>query len=187
MGIGEEALNSNLVLYRKKLENVLDVNLSQFFDDLSDKLKVATFASTEDSGEAFEGSLIHVTLKVISKFAFKINEFLPQANQVNARSLVKVCLLQHISKMDFFVKTSEDWKIKRGILYDFAPSYNSLRTGLKSLYICLNYGISFTPDEIEAMTILDREDEQSKYYCSTLALIVRQANELANNVLKIRK
>lgn len=185
--MNEEYLNSNLLLYRKKLESALETDLTQFFDAVGDKLKVATFASTVESGAAYDGALIEVTLKKITKFAVNINQLLPEDKQVDKKSLVKVCLLQHISKIDFFIKSTEDWKIKKGILYEFAPTTNSLRTGLKSLSICMNFGIQFTPDEMEAMTILDREDEQAKYYCSTLALIVRQANELSNNILRIRK
>lgn len=182
--MNEEVLNANLLLYRKKLENVLDVDLTNFFNDFSDKLKVATFSSTVDSGAAYEGALIHTTLKVISKYAFKINEMLPENKRVDSKSLIKVCLLQHISKVDSFIKTTEDWKIKKGVLYDFAPTNNSLRTGLKSVIIALKYGIQFSDDELEAMTILDREDTQAKYYASMLSVIVRQANELASTLLR---
>ena len=42
-------------------------------------------------------------------------------------------------------------------------------------------GITFTPQEIEAMTILDRDpsDEQARFFASTLSIIIKQANELA--------
>ena len=176
----EEILNTNFLLYRKKLEDAVCIDLTDMFNEIGENIKKSTFSSIEESGVAFEGALIIMSLKRISKYAFKINEMLPETLKVDVKSLIKVCLLQHISKAFMFSKCKEDWKIKKGMIYEFTPTTNALKGGMKSLIIALKYNIPFNEDEIEAMTCLDRNNKKKKYYSSMLSLIVRQANELAS-------
>ena len=46
--------------------------------------------------------------------------------------------------------------------------------------MCFECGIPLNAEEIEAMTINDRDlsDDQARWHASTMATIVRQANEL---------
>ena len=50
----------------------------------------------------------------------------------------------------------------------------------------MKYGISLTENEIEAMTLTERYDEQAKYFSSLLGIIVRQSNELAIATAKLQ-
>lgn len=187
----ESILNSNFLLYRKKLETVCDEDLSQFFDDLGELIKNATFSSIEESGLAYDGSFVIMVLKNISKYAFKLNEMLNEDLKVDTKSLIKVCLLHHISKIFLYKKTKDEWKKSKGMIYEYNETNNALKGGLKSVSICLKYGIKFTEEEIEAMTIMDRDDEQSKYYSSMLSVLVKESNELSyyinKNLYKLEK
>ena len=61
--------------------------------------------------------------------------------------------------------------------------------GLHSVLLCHDLGIELTPQEVEAMTITDRtnDDLQAKYFASPLSVILRQANELTRMQIKNKK
>ena len=63
-----------------------------------------------------------------------------------------------------------------------------MKMGLRSIALCEECDIKLTAEEIEAMTILDRETEdQAKFFASPLAQIVKIANELTFLHLKFIK
>jgi hypothetical protein len=129
---------------------------------------------------ATEGSLLHIVLRTLTPYAIKINDLLPDNLKVDTNSLVKVCLLSHLSKCKMFIPNDNAWEVtNRAMTYKFAPSEVSLRTGIKSLILAQRMGVEFTDVEVDAMTILDRDaDLQAKYFSTPLATIVRQAYEL---------
>ena len=55
----------------------------------------------------------------------------------------------------------------------------------------MNAGIKFTDAEFEAMCIMDKvnnaSDNYSKYFSSTLSVVVKQANELVGLYYKVDK
>ena len=86
------------------------------------------------------------------------------------------------------------WEVeKRGLAYKYNPNQPSIKTGLHSLVLAQNFGITFNEEEAEAMTVNDRlvTDEQAKWHSSLLASIVRQASEMTymqdNNTKKDNK
>jgi hypothetical protein len=179
--ITEEVKNQNFILFQKKLEK-LGIDIQPMIDGIGDKLLNAPCSTSIDSGLAYDGALIHNILKVITPYAVRINELLPDSIKVDKISLVKVCLLHQLSKALMFIPNDNTWEIeKRGMLYKYAESNLALKTGIRSLILCQEYGIKFTPEEVEAMTIIDREptDEQARFFANPISVIVRQANELA--------
>ena len=104
-----------------------------------------------------------------------------KALYVNKESLLKVLLLQHISKAEMFVPSSEQWKINKGILYEFNPNLQtSMKLCERSLFICSKYDIKFTEEEYDAMKVLDREDDKANIYLSPLAQLVKISNQLTS-------
>ena len=177
-----EKINENYVLFLKKLEGVgVDyVNIVKYVGE--NNLKNATFAINSDMGMAYDGSLINIILRKVTKYAVLINQMLPENVKVNEESLIKVCLLHQISKAIMFEENDSTWeKTNRGLLYKYSELEGSLRCGERSAYICLSNGVQFTPEEYEAMRIMDKdsEDTYAKFYSSPIATIVKQANELA--------
>ena len=177
----EEIRLKNYQLFLKKL-NEIGVDTTLMDEKMGSKITNATFSITNEYGLAYDGSLINTVLRVLTPYAIKLNNLLPEAMQVDPKSIIKVCLLSHISKCEMFIPNDNQWEIeKRNILYKYAKSDVAFRMGMKSFILSQDLGITFTPQEIEAMTILDRDpsDEQARFFASTLSIIIKQANELA--------
>lgn len=176
--VNDEIKEKNLLLFKKKLE---EIGISYENEDFDLKLKNATFSITNENGLAYEGSLLNVILRILTPFAIKINDCLPENIKVDKNSLIKVCLLSHISKCEMFEPNDNEWeKEKRGLLFKYKKSNVALKMGIKSLILSQELGIKFTPEEIEAITIIDRrlDDEQANYYSNPISVVLKQANEL---------
>lgn len=180
--ISEEIKNKNFRLFLTKLNN-LNINTDKIEEVIGEKLLNATFSISNENGCAYDGSLLHIVLRTLTPFAIKLNELLPEDKRVSTESIIKVCLLSHISKALMFEKNDNQWEIeKKGMIYKYAKSDVALKMGAKSILLCQTLGITFTAEEFEAMLILDKDDNdmQSKYYATPLSIIVKQANELTH-------
>ena len=188
MNITEEKINRNYLLWIEYLKKY-NCYSESLIEDYGEAIKTASFAMTETSGGAYQGSLLDIVLcnlcvigSHINENAFGINDkgkikhpFL----QVNKNSLMKVLLLQHISKAEMFVPVNEQWKINKGIYYDFNPFMNtSLKLGERSIFMCMKYGISLTEEEYDAMRICDRDEDKNNSFTTQLAELVKIANQL---------
>lgn len=177
----EEKINSNYATFIDKLSNI-GVNTEQLVNLIGEeKLKKATYAINSDSGMAFDGSLIYFSLCKIAKLAILINNQVFSSIKVNQDSLLKVSLLHQISKSLMFEENDSQWeKTNRGLLYKYSKLEGALRCGERSAYICLKCGIDLTPEEFEAMKIIDKDsdDNYSKYFSSPLSLILKSAVDL---------
>lgn len=170
----------NYELFLKKL-NQIGIDTTKLAEDFGESIADATFSVNSDNGLAYDGALINVILYKLTPYAIKLNELYPKDVQVDKNSLVKVCLLHQIAKAVRLTKNDNEWEIKnRGLVYKYTPNQPSIRTGLHSLVIAQNCGISFTPEEAEAMTVNDRDltDDQARWHSSLMASIVRQASEM---------
>ena len=170
----------NYEIFLKKL-NQLGVKTEALDKRFGDLIKKASFTLSNEKGMAYEGSLIEIVLRVLTGYAVALNDILPEEKRVDKNSLVKVCLLHHISKAVRIVPNDNSWEVeKRGLVFKYDEKQPAIRTGLHSLAICQSCGIPFTLEEVEAMTINDRDltDNQARYYSNTMSLLVRQANEM---------
>lgn len=176
----------NLEIFLSKLEEI-DVKFGNEAIDL-EKLKNAPYAMNDDTRVAEEGSLLNVVLRTLTPMALKICETVIGDNiAISRESLIKVCLLHQISKSEMFVPNDNQWEVeKRGLKYKYADSDVALKMGMRSLLMCQNAGISFTPEEFEAMTIVDRyfTDPQAQTFSSPLSVVVKQAHELTNLIVR---
>lgn len=182
----EEQKEKNYNIFIEKLNNI-GVNTANLVSAIGTQLKNATFINTNEHGLAYDGSFIEIILKKVTSYAVRINELLPQSKQVDKNSLVKVCLLHQIAKAIRFIPNENQWEREKRLMnYKYNPNNPSIRCGLHSVALCMQYGISLSTEEIEVMTIMDRDgtDEQAKYYSSIMSTIVRQANELTYVDLK---
>lgn len=173
MKLNNELIEKNYLIFIKKL-NQLGVDTTLLDEKLGEKIKHATFNLT--SGD---GTLLHVIMRVLTPNAIKLSELNPFDNtpqeiiNFNKDSLIKVCLLSHLSKAEMFQKGKKEGT------YEYAPYPYALKMGLRSVVLCNECGITLTAEEIEAMTILDREtEEQTKFFSSPLAQLTKIANEL---------
>jgi len=153
----------------EKLQNLLGVEF------------IGAPASTRtDLHNAYEGGLIEHLL-LVTKYAVSLNGILPEALQVDMNSLVKVCCLHQIGKAKQYVPKVSKWHNDQGIMYDFNDNQISMRVGERSAFYALDCGVTLTEDEFQAIVNHDKgdEDKQSKWHSNPLAIILKQANELA--------
>ena len=175
-----ETKQHNFDLFIKKL-NQLGIATESLVSNLGENLKNGTFSLSKESGLCGDGTLLETVLKKLTPYAVKLNSLFPEEKRVEQSTLVKVCLLHQIAKAVRVIPNNNQWEIeKRGLLYKYAPNQPSIRTGLYSLVLAQSFGINFTPEEAEAMTIndMDLTDEQSRWHSSRLSSIVRIANEM---------
>lgn len=142
----------------------------------------ASYATKTDTGLAYEGSLVETILN-LATYACDVNALLPEEIQADKRSIYKVCLLSHLSKVIMYVPNQNQWAIEKlGAVYEFSKSLlGALRFGERSTLLAMNAGVEFTPEEYEAMRFLGlRDDDEMKYYASTLSVVIKQAYDLVN-------
>ena len=74
--ITQEQKEKNFELYIKKLKQVgVDLSLLDWF---LPALKDASFTNSNEYGNAYQGSLIEIVLKVLTPYSVKLNELLPE-------------------------------------------------------------------------------------------------------------
>jgi len=176
----DEQREKNLELYVKKLEK-LGINTSVLLEKYGELLRKGSFTQSNEFGNAYDGSLLEIVLKVLTPYAVRLNELLQEEQRVDKDTLVKICLLHQIAKAIRIVPNDNQWEIeKRGLVYKYDSDLPSIRTGLHSVSMCFECGIPLSTDEIEVMTINDRDlsDDQARWHASVMATLVRQANEL---------
>lgn len=178
----EENFNKEWVTF---WSNMQLANLAEHFDEeaLKNNLKNAAGALSIETGLAYPGALIsHINLftNIAERLAKMICGTFPN---VTKEQLVKVCCIQHLSKIEMYEENDNQWEIdKRGFLYKFAETEGCLKFGERSALNAMNAGVKLTPTEFEAICCLDKDGEEAKnrkYMVDILSMIVRQANELA--------
>ena len=185
----EEQKIKNFNLFIKKL-NDCGIDTQKLSDSLSNEISNATYSMTNDFGAAYDGSFLNIILRVFTPYALKINDLLPESMRVSQQSVIKVCLLHQLSKCQMFTPNDNKWEIEKlGRTYKYAPFEYALKMGMRSLVLAQEEGISFSVEEVEAMTVLDRDpnDEQVKFHSSVLSTIIKQATELTMIQLKKSK
>ena len=188
MNITEEKINKNYLLWIDYLKKY-DCYSEELIDEYGDVIKTASFAMNETSGGAYQGSLLDIVLSKLCVIASHINENAFGVNdkgkikhpflQVDKNSLMKVLLLQHIAKADMFIPSTEQWKINKGMFYEFNPNtQTALKLGERSTFLCQKYGIKLTEEEYDAMKICDKEEDKNNSFTTPLAELVKIANQL---------
>lgn len=191
-----EKINSNFVAYTKRLEKY-GVYSEEMMNDMGDLIKDASFGMQEESGAAYQGSMIDVVLNTLCKIGYEINEKCFGGTdkvehplmKVNLDMLMRVLLLQHIAKCEMFVPQREQYWIRKGKLYEFNDKLDitGMKLGERSLYLCQKYGIKLNEVEYDAMKSIDKtDDDKSLFFISPLAAIVRAANMFTNIELRAK-
>ena len=175
-----EERKKNLAKYEKALRK-FGIDPTMLLEKYGRQLENSTFTAKNMNNYDYDGSLLEIVINVLTPYAMKLNELLPEDCRVPKDSLAKVCLLHHIAKCIRIIPNDVPWEIeKRGIKYKYDPDQPSIKTGFHSLLMCQECGITFTTEEGEAMIVNDRDplDDQARWHSSTFATIVKMANEL---------
>lgn len=178
-----EQLNLEYTEFVTELQNI-GINPLDIVDEK--KLYLAPAGLSSDTGNAFSGGLV-MHCNTVLKLAKRLAKMVSLTFPIDEQTLTKVCLLHQIAKTEMFVPNDDEWGKKRGYLYKFADTEGVLKVGERSICMCTNAGIKFTPIEFEAMRILDKESEElktQKFKINIISLILLQANELAYAIEK---
>lgn len=187
-GLTDEKKNANYVLWIEYLKKY-DCYTDELIEKYGEKIKNGSYSMTEDNGGCGEGTLLDTVLKTLCVIATHINEEAFGLNKnekykhkhlyVDKNSLMKVLLIQHISKCELFVPSTESWKLSKGFLYSFNDNIETtLKLGERSIYMAMNCGVRFTEEEYEAVKILDKDDDKPNSFLSPLSQLVKTANQL---------
>lgn len=180
--LSEERLNANFLLFVEKLQKY-NCYSEKMIEDLGESIKYGSYSTMERFGGAYRGSLVEITLNVLCRIGYTINEKVFGLNQkntlnfpnlcVNSDMLMRVLLLANIAKAEMFVPNPNEWKRNNGSPYDFNQDIRTnLKLGQRCLYLCNKYGIQLTEDEFEAISMIDDEGETGIRFRSPLASIV---------------
>lgn len=178
-----EQINLEYTEFVTSLQNI-GINVLDFIDEK--KLYLAPAGLSSDTGNAFSGGLV-MHCNLVYKLAQRLTKMVSNTFVINETSLAKVCLLHQIAKTEMFEPNEDQYGVKRGYLYKFADTQGLLKVGERSLCMCTNAGIGFTPIEFEAMRVLDKDGDElktQKYKLNIMSLILLQANELAYAIEK---
>lgn len=163
----------------KELEEV--VNL--------DELLKTPAAPSVDSGVAYDGALIYHGI-MVWHFANKLLPVYNNISQINPKSLAKVIVLHQLGKIGMFTPNTDDWQVKKlGKVYTFTETEACLKTGERSKLLCSNAGITFTPEEYEAMSILDKTAEEydnMTKHRTHLSTMLKMSSDMAYAVARKR-
>lgn len=164
----------------------IGITPTEFIDE--NKLFNAPAGMSSDTGNAFPGGLV-MHCNLVLGIAKMLAKNIRGTFSIDETSLTKVCLLHQIAKVDMFVENDDSWGLKRGFKYKFAETEGVLKVGERSLCMCSNAGIKFTPIEYEAMRVLDKDGDElksQKHLINIMSLVVSHANELAYAIEKER-
>lgn len=163
----------------KDIETIVDVNL----------LMNTPAAPSLDSGVAYDGALMFHTIMVYH-FANKLLPIYSKIAPINTKSLAKVIALHQLGKVGMFEPNTDEWQNKKlGKAFNFTESEACLKTGERSKMMCGNAGIVFTPEEYEAMSILDKtaeEYENMTKYRTHLSTLLKMSSDMAYAVARER-
>lgn len=156
-------------------------------DVLKSELLSSPCAVNAEYGTAYKGALL-MHINMTAALAQRIAKMISGTFQIDDDSLLKVCYLMHLSKRHLYVENDNEWEIKnRGLNFKFRKGIEGcLKGGERSALEALNFGVSITPIEFEAIKSLDDTDTTANAYKSILTTIIKQANELAFAIEKER-
>lgn len=181
--ITDNKINANFLSYINKLKKY-NCYSDSMIDALGDKLRDCPFSVSEASGGAYKGGCLDIVLNSLCTNAYRINETAfggetQSRLRVNLQMLMRVLLLQHISKCELYTQETEQWRINKGYLFTFNDSLPSkLKLGERSAYLCQKYGIQLNEEEYEAIVSIDKIGEETKYdaFVSPLCAMTKAAN-----------
>lgn len=185
----EEKINLNYLNWIKRLEKY-NCYSQQLIDNFGNKIKNAPFFMNGSFGGAYQGGMLDVVLNNLCVLAYNINEnaYVKHLTlKVNIDMLMRVLLLQHISKAEMFVPQTSQWKLKNDFLYEFNTEMTTkLKCGEKSAFICMSNGISLSEEEYEAMCVIDKADEKGDYFYNPLSILTKCCNQIINVDLRYK-
>lgn len=180
----EEELAKELSMFYGNVERGNLQGLLVRTQELDNSLSAGVCALNNDTGCAYPGSLL-VHINYVCALATRIANMISATFQIDLSSMTKCCIIQHIAKLLIYVPNDNEWEVeKKGQINKFNTLNGRLKCGIRGALTTLNHGVQLTPIELEAITCLDREDDNGRAFDNIMTTIIRQANELAYAIEK---
>lgn len=158
--------------------NIFSLELENF---LGEDFYIAPATSSLEMYGAYPGGLLHHLIKSCT-YAINVNKLLPEKIQVDVKSIVRTIFLSQIGKVFMFKLNTNEWEIKnRKQVYTFNENDLKLKTGERSLFYLMKYGVEINENEFHAILALDKmeDDKIIKFVPTTLSQIVKVGFTLA--------
>lgn len=114
----------------------------------------------------YEGGLLEYITNY-TMLAVKLNSQLPEKNQTDINSLVKVCFLAQIGKIEIFDTDGATFEYKKGL--------PNISMGARAAKFAMENGITFTDEEYSALLSLE---DGEKFFDNSLCRLVRFATSI---------
>lgn len=157
---------------------IFNEELEQF---LGDDFYIAPATSNLEMYGAYPGGLLHHLLRSC-KYAIQVNTLLPEKLRQKNESIVRVTFLSQIGKVFMFELNKNDWEVKNlGRMYSFKEDDYKLKTGERTLFYLMKYGVKIDENEYHAIVSIDKmeDDKIIKTVPTTLSQIVKIGFNLA--------
>lgn len=184
VNLTEEQKNSAWVQFFTVFSN-LGLDKHYDVDVLKEELFNSPCSINEEMGTAYKGALLmHINMTMA--LAQRLSKMISGTFQIDETSLLKVCVLMHLSKRHMYIENDNEWEIKnRGLNFKFRKDMEGcLKGGERSALEALNNGVNLTPIEFEAIKSLDMPESESTTFKSIMTIVIKQANELGYAIEK---
>lgn len=184
--LSKEKISSNTKKYYETLKKY-GVDNDLLMQHLGLSFVQAPASTQTDYHFCYENGLISYMLTTC-KYAIGINDSLPENEQVNKESLIKVCLLFHIGKAHLYIANDSQWHKDKGILYKFNQDLISMKPNERSICYLNKFGVKLTEEELGAILNFDKmNDPMSDYHNTMLGELLKMGSVLAIKTSKLKK
>jgi hypothetical protein len=143
------------------------VMTDKLMDFLGETFIKAPASQMKDQNNAFEGGLIDHIINV-TKYAVIFNNALPEAERVDLKSLIRVCMVHQLGKAHLFVPCTSEWhRNNLGKMYEYNESLVPMRIPERSLFYANSNGVLLTEEETAAILMFDKQDDKMATYFNT--------------------
>lgn len=168
----EQNWNNLITFIENTFDSEREERLLELYTKHADKIATAPASGRVNYHSCFVGGYVHHVLNVI-KCANKVHKTwssLGGKPSYTEEELNFVALNHDLGKIgdndhEYYIQVSDDWKIKKGILYDFHPKLQYMPVQDRSLYLLQSFGVHMTQKEFISIKIHDGlYDEGNKSY-----------------------
>lgn len=154
----------------------------KMMDDIGERFALAPASAKLDYHCAFAGGLCDHSLRVLQN-AYKLMQ--TWEFEFPKESIIISCLFHDLGKVgddkeDYYVTQKEDWKYKRGEVFDYNKNMKYMSVTDRSLWLLQKYGVQLSQDEYLAISLSDGQYVESNRSYSMkepmLSLVVHQAD-----------
>jgi len=148
--------NKDYFIKTNEKYHILNKELEDF---LGEDLYFAPATSGKDMYGSYPGGLLHNLIRAC-KYSINVNGLLPKDMQQPVESIVKTVFLSQIGKVFMFEMNDNKWERDNlGRMYNFKEDDFKLKTGERTIFYLMKYGVTVTEGEYHTIVSLDKMDD----------------------------